>query len=146
MTIPWQPRHVHAAQALTIDINIAMIWGCEANTTRWQKTDFISEHWRHFAIKSGDTISASPIPCLLQFHSLGLSSSTNLSRESAKCCNSLVVPQLWQCVKSVGYGAPTPKCGVHVPRTPKNDAYVREIRPQVVWENPLIKSTVSYKN
>jgi len=63
------------------------------------------------------------LPCLFHFHSLApflaLSSSTNPSRESAKCCNSVVVPQLWQLVKSGDTVPPLQKVGVHVPRTPQ---------------------------
>jgi len=78
---------------------------------------------RRFGIKSGGTISAFP------FHvfsisvplPLILSSSINLSRKSAKCCNSLVVPQLWQLVKSVG--TTLQKVGYAYHSIPNNDAY-----------------------
>jgi len=64
-------------------------------------------------LKRGGTISAFSFPCLLHFPFLApffaLSSSTNLAREFGKRCNSVVVPQLWQLVKSGGTIPLTPK-------------------------------------
>ena len=36
---------------------------------------------------------------------------TPMARESGQRCNSIVIPQLWQFVKSGGYGTPTPESG-----------------------------------
>jgi len=81
----------------------------------WQGPNY--SHWCHFGLKSG-VPHLSPLPCLLHFPSLApfltLSSSTSLATESWERCNRLVVPQLWQLVKSGDTVPPTPKCtGTH---------------------------------
>jgi len=64
-----------------------------------------------------------PLPCLLHFPTFAsfliLSSYTDLSRESAKCCNSLVVPQMWQLLKSGGTVPPVQKWGYEYPVPPE---------------------------